>query len=49
METFVVSYLAVWLAVAAYVARLGVRQRGLRKTVDTLQTRHEQVAAGESA
>ena len=48
MDTFVVSYLVVWLAVAAYVARLGAQQRGLRKTVSALQARLAQLSTRES-
>jgi CcmD family protein len=36
MGAFVAAYVIVWLAVAAYVARLGVRQRQLKDRVDAL-------------
>lgn len=37
MDTFVISYLVVWLAVAAYVARMGAEQRRLRRVVRDLE------------
>ena len=39
MGTFMTAYLAVWLAVVLYVARLGVRQCQLQRALDELQER----------
>lgn len=39
MNTFVAAFVVVWLAVLAYVARLGSRQRHLQNTVDLVQHR----------
>ncbi len=39
MGTFMMAYLAVWLAVVFYVGRLGVRQHRLQRTLHTLQER----------
>jgi CcmD family protein len=44
METFMMAYLAVWLAVVLYVGRLGVRQRHLQQTLDALQERMQHEA-----
>jgi CcmD family protein len=37
MGIFVAAYLALWIAVALYVFRLGVRQRRLRRAVEALE------------
>jgi len=42
MGTFVAAYVAVWLAVVLYVARLGAEQRRLARSVESLQLRLEQ-------
>ena len=42
MYTFIVAYSIVWLAVALYVARLGIRQRQLTQRAAALQWRLEQ-------
>ncbi len=48
METFMTAYVAVWLAVMLYVARMGIRQRRLQQTLDDLQAQIEQdVDSGE--
>ncbi|MFV1969332.1 MAG: CcmD family protein [Pirellulaceae bacterium] len=36
MDTVVIAYLVVWLAVVVYVARLGVQQRSLLRIVNAL-------------
>ena len=41
METFVVAYSVVWLALVFYVARLGMRQRQLIRAVNALQSQIE--------
>ena len=41
METFVVAYSIVWLALVLYVARLGMRQRQLLQTAHFLQSQIE--------
>ena len=48
MNTFVVAYVVVWLAVLAFVARLGSRQRHLQNTVDVVQQRLEQTETSEA-
>ncbi len=47
MGYFVAAYLAVWLAVVAYVAWLGARQRGLRRAIEALELHFEQSEARE--
>ena len=47
MNTFVVAYAVVWLAVLAFVARLGSRQRHLQNTVDLVQHRLDQTETSE--
>jgi len=42
MGTFVAAYVAVWLAVVFYVARLGIQHRQLARSVESLQLRLEQ-------
>jgi CcmD family protein len=37
MVTYLIAYLIVWLGVAAFVARLGIRQKLLRRSVEELQ------------
>jgi len=37
MGTFVTAYLIVWLAVAGYVVRLGLRQRKLLRALELLE------------
>jgi CcmD family protein len=49
MGTFMTAYLAVWLAVVLYVARLGVRQCQLRRTLDELQERIQSRDAGQDS
>lgn len=44
MEMFVAAYLVVWLAVVLYVARLGIHQRRLLDTVETLRLELERSA-----
>lgn len=39
METFVTAYIIVWLAVAGYVVRLGLRQRHLLRSLESLEKR----------
>jgi len=46
MGTFVAAYAVVWLALAAYVARLGLRQRRLEQTLDQLRLQGEPVGSG---
>jgi hypothetical protein len=46
METFMTACLAVWLAVALYAGRLGLRQRLLQQTLDSLQERMQQQTSG---
>ncbi len=41
MGMFVAAYLVVWLAVVLYVARLGVHQRRLLETVDSIRAELE--------
>ncbi len=41
MGMFVAAYLVVWLAVVLYVARLGVHQRRLLDTVETIRSELE--------
>jgi CcmD family protein len=41
MLTFMAAYLAVWLAVSAYVVRLGREQRRLRHTAESLMAQFE--------
>ncbi len=48
MNEFVVAYVVVWLAVLAFVARLGSRQRHLQNTVDVVQQRLEQTGQPET-
>jgi CcmD family protein len=36
MDTVIIAYLIVWMAVVVYVARLGARQRSLLRIVNTL-------------
>lgn len=45
METFVVAYLLVWLAVFLYVVRLNVRHRRLSRRLEELETRLEEPQA----
>jgi CcmD family protein len=42
METFVVAYLLVWLAVFLYVVRLDVRQRRISRKLEELEARLEE-------
>ena len=37
MTTFMAAYLLVWLAVLVYVGHLGVEQRRLQRSLDTLR------------
>jgi len=37
MLSFMIAYLVVWLAVLAYVLRLGGEQRRLRRAMETLR------------
>lgn len=37
MESFVTAYLIVWMAVAGYVVRLGLRQRKLLRALESLE------------
>ena len=46
MGTFMTAYLAVWLAVVLYVARMGVRQCQLQRTLDEL---HERIRNQENS
>ena len=46
MGTFMTAYLAVWLAVVLYVARMGVRQYQLQRTLDEL---HERIRNQENS
>ena len=48
MSTFVAAYVVVWLAVLAYVARLGSRHRQLQNTIDTIQQRLDQTETPEA-
>ncbi len=41
MFTFMSAYLIVWLAVLAYVVRLGGQQRRLQRTAEALQAQFE--------
>ena len=45
METFVVAYSLVWLAVFLYVARLDVHQRRISQRLEELETRWEEPQA----
>lgn len=40
MTTFVIGYMVVWLAVVAYLGRMGSRQRDLERRVARLSTPH---------
>ena len=42
MDTFIVAYSVVWLAVALYVYRLGARQRRLEEDLQRLRLQIEQ-------
>ncbi len=42
MGTFIMAYLAVWLAVVLYLGRLAIRQHRLQRTVDSLTSQLEQ-------
>ncbi len=42
METFVVAYLLVWLAVFLYVVRLDVRHRRISRKLEELEARLEE-------
>ena len=44
MGTFIAAYLVIWLAVACYVALLGVRQHRLAKEIEELRA---EVTQGE--
>ena len=48
MNTFVVAYVVVWLAVLAFVARLGSRNRQLQNTVDALLQRLDPTETSEA-
>jgi CcmD family protein len=48
MNTFVAAYVVVWLAVLAYVARLGSRQRQLQLTLDAIQQQLDQTETSEA-
>ncbi len=39
MGTFMTAYLAVWLAVVFYVGWLGLKQRRLQRSLDSLEQR----------
>ncbi len=41
MSTLIAAYLFVWLAVAAYVFRLGAGQRRLERTIEALESQLE--------
>jgi CcmD family protein len=43
MFTFMTAYLVVWLAVLAYVLRLGGEQRRLRRAADDVQAELEKL------
>jgi CcmD family protein len=45
METFVVAYSLVWLAVFLYVVRLDVRQRRMSRRLEELEARWEEPRA----
>jgi CcmD family protein len=49
MGTFVAAYLVIWLAVAVYVALLGLRQRRLARQIERLQADVAQRECGEEA
>lgn len=38
MLTFFVAYMAIWLGVLGYVVRLGVHQRRLARTLESLES-----------
>jgi CcmD family protein len=39
MVTYLTAYLVAWLGVAAFVARLGIRQKLLKQSIQELQER----------
>jgi CcmD family protein len=41
MATFAAAYVIVWLVVVAYVTRLGLDQRRLARTLESLQSEAE--------
>ena len=41
MGTLLVAYIAVWMGVSLYVARLGVRQRRIERRLEALQVQLE--------
>jgi CcmD family protein len=47
METFIAAYLIIWLAVTAYVAMLGVRQRRLAALITSLHSQMEKLEAAD--
>ena len=49
MLTFMIAYLIVWLAVLAYLVRLGGEQRRLRRTADALQAQFAETATVATA
>jgi CcmD family protein len=49
MGTLVAAYSIVWLAVAVYVAWLGLQQRRLRRRVDALHDHVERATTERSA
>ncbi len=48
MNTFVAAYVVVWLAVLAYIARLGRRHRQLQHTLDAIQQQLDQTETSEA-
>lgn len=48
MTSFITAYLIVWLAVAIYALRLGIKQRQLRQTAKALQQQLEQLSLPEN-
>ncbi len=41
METLITAYLAALIAIVFYVARLGAEQQRIRRTLEALQSQHE--------
>jgi CcmD family protein len=49
MGTFIAAYLVIWLAVAGYVALLGVRQHRLAREIDELRAEFTEERSLEGA
>ena len=49
MGTFAAAYMAVWLAVVLYVARLDTRQRRLSRDLRSLELQFDRLQSPENA